>query len=455
MLNRFLKIFFFTSLAVAVLMTSTFLLWSDFSELIYNILRSFTNDRFGITFTIFAPIGLIAICCLFSLLVAIVLKFSTKKKEEESELPKKKSTYFFTYYYIALCFISILVILFSLSKFDFDTSDYVLYENKTITLILLFDACIIEAAILAALLISILTLWKTNRMVAIILSFISLVILGFNFISGEAIYEISSYEDPYKNHYTSYDSSSSYSYDSYSSTDDDYEVFEVEEDYLSFLWDEDDDVNSAFAHFFNYTISSWSSDYPHGILSDFDILEYNLKDDSEESANDDKLFRKIYSYLMENPSEILSTFYSYQNIIHQYIPIEQFHSTGAQALLQYLLVAHDDLYSDDDYSRLQKIHKLMSNIEHEWASEYYDDIKLHINNDYKSTFYDMDGDFYQGGVVWAYSFWARRHAEGTDDVAYEIITSLRDYYSDAEYYSEYEEDGEDYYDEEDGDYDSN
>ncbi|MDR0660677.1 MAG: hypothetical protein LBG19_07740 [Prevotellaceae bacterium] len=92
----------------------------------------------------------------------------------------------------------------------------------------------------------------------------------------------------------------------------------------------------------------------------------------------------------------------------------------------------------------------MSNIEHELASEHYNDIKLHINQDYISRFNDQDVDFYQGGLVWAYSFWASRNAEGTDNIAYTIPNMLQDYYSEAEYYQHYdEEEYEDgYYDEE-------
>ncbi len=112
-------------------------------------------------------------------------------------------------------------------------------------------------------------------------------------------------------------------------------------------------------------------------------------------------------------------------------------------MLNQLIAAHDDLYSDADLSRLQKIYKLMTNIEHEYVYEYYDDIKLHINDSYLSYFYDKDGELYQGGVVWAYSFWARRNAEGIDDIAYTILNTLQEYYSEAEYYFE-----EEYQDEE-------
>lgn len=455
MQNRFFKIFFFTTLTVAALLT--LILFTD--DLLFPVgywLSSLNSDQYSIGFLVFTPIALTIVSGLLSLPVSLAIHWFARKKAKDADAKPKSKTKFYFFYFTALLAVSLLVILFCLLRFTIgDRIIQVEYDAYAIAL--LFGTCVVEAMVLAALLVSVIALWKSNRMAAIILGIIILVALPANFISAEAIYSVSS-----EDYYDSYDYSPNYSlYDDVdveaeAEVEEDYDhVIEVEEDYLSFLWNENDSISNAFSYLFKNNLSDWNSDYPGNFLSDICFKLYWIKESdfgnwmSDSDRRSEETFRKVYRYLKENTSEILSAFYSYQDIIYQYMPVEKFYNTAAANLVSYLYVAHQDLYGDDDLSRLENIHKLMTNIEHDDASDYYDDIKLHINKSYLPTFYSKDGELYQGGVVWAYSFWARRHTEGTDDIAYTIISALQSHSSDSEYYAEYYA-GSDEYD--DGDY---
>jgi hypothetical protein len=311
---------------------------------------------------------------------------------------------------------------------------------------LLYGACIVEALVLAAFLVSFFTLWKTNRLVASIIGVIILLIIPANYISGWAIHEASSYY---------YDSEYSYHDDYTPSMEEhsaDNEIFndypdDVVDDYLSFLREEGEyGVDSATNVLFNYDISAWDSEYAYSLLSDIGWTLNNLKNNSTNSYSESipnevekrLSLNKVYSYLIDNPTEAINALKSYKQLLYHYMPVENFYGTAAYMLLNYLLAAHQDLYGDENLNRIQNIYKLMSNIEHDFVSEYYDDIKPHINDSHESIFYD-EGKLYKDGVVWAYSFWARRNAEGTDDIAYTILNMLQDYYSEAEYYQNYAE----------------
>lgn len=450
MFNKFLKTFFYTSLIVAAIIgvLTVFSATSDwFADMLAGI-ASALHEEIPTLIVIFFPIATAVLCGLLALIVSISIHFITKKK---TPAPAKKSK-FFLYYFISLLGVSLLVILFCiLGSNRFSLSELYVDKDNVFAIALLNGACILESIVIAAFLVSIFTLWKTNRLVAYIIGAITLLIIPSNYISRLAVHEISNHYYGYNDSYYSYDTS--VAVQDYSEKEV-YEPIEVEEDYLSFLWGDNDNISSALAYLFKERLSEWDSDYPQHFLSDIDWKVDELRSNDEEdwgySLSDSEkqsetTIRKVYSYLTKHPSEILSAFYSYQNIIYQYMPIYEFYDTGAEALLKQLSAAHDDLYSDGDLDRLQKIYKLMINIEHGDAYEYYDDIKLHINDSYLPIFHDKDGDLYQGGVVWAYSFWARRHAEKTDDIAYTILTHLNEYYSDAAYYTEDEEeyDGED------------
>ena len=453
MFNQFFKTFFFTSIAVAALVGLLVSLdaTSDwFANILASLIRPYYREISTVTVALF-PIATTVLCGLLTLIVNMAMHLIFKKDET---VTKGKTSKFFIYYFISLVVVSLLVLLSSMLRFNL--LSLCLWASDVFAIGLLYGACIVEAIALSALLVSFFTLWKTNRPVSYVLGVIILLIIPLNYISGEAIYEIADYSNYDDSDYGSgYSSESAEAEEVFEYSDDEsgYEAIEVEEDYLSFLWDEDEDISSTFSYLFRNCLSDWNGEYPNYFLSDIDWLVDRLNENSEEwrknfseeDKSSEKILQKIHDYLTEDPSGILSTFYSYQNVIYQYMPVSDFYGTGAYALLSYLTVAHEDLYSDSDLNRLQKIYKLMVNIEHVDAVDYYEDLKIHINNDYLSNFNDKDGDLYQGGVVWAYSFWARRHAERTDDIAYTILSHLNEHYSEAEYYTSDEDSDEDYY----------
>lgn len=452
MLSKFFKIFFFVSLAMAIAIAVLATLDAT-SYWFANMLADMAYSQGEISTAVVAlfPIAATILCGVLALIISIPVYFACKKKTAAS--PKK--TKFFLYYFISLIAVSLLVLLFCSLRFDI--SDRYVWTSDVFIILLLYGACIVEALVLAAFLVSFFTLWKTNRLVACIIGIIILLIIPANYISGYAVYEVSSYSSRYEN----------YGYpDNYPAlTEDNGEVvmFEdypdgVDNDYLSFLLNNNEpSVSSALSVLFGYDISNWEADYSSSLISDIGWTLYKLREhETDEVTNNipnesEKRIslNKIFDYLVGHPSEAVEALASYRNAVTYYMPVEKFYGTAGYQLLNYLSAAHEDLYKDDDLTRVRNIFKLMNNVEHDWAYEYYDDIKLHINDSYQSRFYDKDGDFDQGPMVWAYSFWARRNAEGTDDVAYALLTMLQDYYSDAEYYQSYDEEtGDDYSDEE-------
>ena len=435
MLNKFYKIFFFTSLVVTALI-AMMVAFGDASRLFELIPTKIIHNSRDISTVAaaFLPIGITILCALFTLLFSIILHF-TRKKEATTDTPKKIS--FFFYYFICLITVSLLVLFFCWLRFNIlerciDISDIIVFP-------LLYIACIVEASVLAALFVSLFTLWKTNKTVAFIIGAIIIFIIPANFICGEAVREASNY---CRYNYTTNNYDSQYYVAEEEYDEGDYEnVIEVVDDYLSFLWGDDDNIDATFEYLFNDELSSWNSDYPQSflfVLSDF-VYTLNADDEEWNSLNTDtdtkgllrNTIRKIHRYLKDNSSEILNAFYSYEDVIYKYIPISRFNGTASEALLQQLTVAHNDLYGDNGFSRLRNIYSQMTDISHSYASEYYDDIKQYINQDYLHYFNDKDGDFYQGAAVWAYSFWARRYVEGTDDIAYTILRQINEHY---EYY---------------------
>ena len=430
MLRNFFKVFFFTSLVVTALITVLTTLHGTRHIFAHMLAEIAYVERGEISTAVaaFFPVTITVLCMLLALLVCVALHFIQKKKATTATSSNAK---FFLYYFIALVVVSLLVLFFCWNRFQL--LERCINVAHVVVFALLYGACVVEALVLSALTMSFFTLWKTNKLVASIIGVIIILIIPANVISGEAVKEASTYSS--SNNNTWRHAHGSPPYDSYIEEEDIYnEPIEVVEDYLAFLWEEEEDIDNALDYLFRDKLSSWDNDYAQHFLFDIMNLAYMLNATNEEwgSSDDEKLpgntLRKIYRYLTKNPAEILNAFYSYQGAIYQHIPAQGFYATGADALLQQLIAAHNDLYSSEDLSRLQNIYKLMANIKHDWVTDYYNDIKLHIDESYLSIFYDKDGDFYQGGAVWAYSFWARRNAEGTDDIAYSILSLLSQYY---------------------------
>ena len=457
MLQKLYKAFFFVSLVITALIAAS-VMYGDTSRIFINI---FTNGYGEIPADVaaFFPIGITILCILLALLVSGIIYFIQKNKTDEPT-PSKKNFFFF--YFISLTAVSLLVLLFYSLRSDM--YDRCISNYDVIVFAFLYGACVIEAVILAAFLMSFFTLWKTNKPVASIIGIIIILIIPANFISSQAIYEASSrcnarYRAAY--HFDNTVGTSDYDSDDEVEADDYYEdVIEVVDDYLSFLWNEEDDTDAAFEYLFEEELEHWDDSYPQSFLSyRIGDLTYILSADEEEWSDlksrsnridglSGNTLRKIYRYLIKNPSEILAAFYSYQDIIYRYIPVYDFHNTAAETLLQQLTVAYNDLYRNNGLNRLRSIYTMMTKVKHDEARDYYHNIKPYINDDHSACFYDKDGDFHQGGVVWAYSFWARRNAEGIDDIAYRILSHLNEYYMYAAHYHYSDEEEEYEYDDE-------
>ena len=436
MLHKFYKAFFFVSLIITALIAVT-IMYGDTSRIFIDI---FTNGYGEILADVpaFLPICATVLCILLALLVGGVIHFIQKNKEV-ALTPSKRN--FFLFYFISLTVVSLLVLLFYLLRSDM--YDRCIDNYDVIVFALIYGACVIEALVLAAFLVSFFTLWKTNKPVAYIIGVIIVLITLANIISGQAIYEASSrcnatYRAAY-NQNKNIDSSH-YDSDDEVEADDDYEdVIGIVDDYLSFLWDEDDDIDAALEYLFTDRLD-WGSVYSEHLLTNIEFLSYRLRS-SDKDWNDyyrdyydiaTKTLRNAYHYLKQTPSAILDAFFSYEDVIYRCMPISEFHNTAADQLLKQLTVAYNDLYSDNGLNRLQSIYIEMDDSKHDFAWEYYDDIKPHIDDDYLHYFYDRDGDFLQNVVVWAYSFWARRNAEGTDNIAYRILSHLNEHYIEEE-----------------------
>ncbi len=409
--------------------------WNSFALLLERIFGT-NGNRISVAAALLIPFAVFVLCSIIGLICCLIIK-----PKQSQVVEKKKSAIFYPFFFFSFGLTSLLPVPLCLA-FIFNPFHFCYHIDYNFFIPAVYMGCLALALVQAALLMSAVTMWKVNKVVSFMLfAFVAISFLAC-VLPGWVGYEIAD-KDSYKYYSDSYyDNSDSAVAEPATYEGDDYEE---PEPVLSNLWEsseyDKDSVSLAVGYFserirqmeneYSNVLDLWTYGHNSSYTYNEDDLYYG---DDEKKIWPDKsdfyqAFRnqiKIVSYLQGNNDLILKAFMAYNGILFDAISSKVYYRSGAAELLAALSHAHDDLYdTGNSSSRLSKIYKLMTNIEHSVASEYYDDIKIHADKETLESYFKTDsGEIDERLVVWAYSFWARRYHDGTEEAAYSILQDI-------------------------------
>ena len=129
------------------------------------------------------------------------------------------------------------------------------------------------------------------------------------------------------------------------------------------------------------------------------------------------LYKYAYRYYRHNDLTGLDQWvHRFRKLIRLMIPRETYIDKGFDAIVRQLLVAYDDMLIRGSFSH---VYEVMTKTEWESSCDAYDKIlpfvrdrrlRAFINENDEISFVER-GKVNKWSVVWAYSFWARRHSE--------------------------------------------
>jgi len=143
-----------------------------------------------------------------------------------------------------------------------------------------------------------------------------------------------------------------------------------------------------------------------------------------------KVFMSLFVELYKNRAEYLSNgkFQHYVKQLAGIIPRKTYVDNGWDKMVRQLLIAYSDLAANP--GSFSKIYRIMS-ADKKHPAYYYDDIRKFVSDERIADFLFTSNEYiYSAGdvntpaVVWAYSFWGRRHNENPDSVE-PIVAILR------------------------------
>jgi hypothetical protein len=179
---------------------------------------------------------------------------------------------------------------------------------------------------------------------------------------------------------------------------------------------------------------------PNGYFVGMDFEDYD-RDNAQyvKWGTGMKPFRRLFEYAnssrereMAGLDKLIRRFGTLVKLI---IPYEKYVANGWEQITHQLLTAYDDLSSDE--RNFAKVYQIMCE-DHNWnyPDFYYEKLapfvrdkqmEVFISNRHleKDTYLKVNrGDVNRWSVVWAYSFWARRHHENPDNIPH-IVAALK------------------------------
>lgn len=159
--------------------------------------------------------------------------------------------------------------------------------------------------------------------------------------------------------------------------------------------------------------------YEDGLSSEYDKLQFLVSNMSREKG------------------QVMQLFNRYEELLYCLIPEELYKESAMHLYVRTLLYTYEQLHcQEEDYNALMtRFYDLGLEVERVgWEAEervfseyepYIDDI---IHERFESTQLYLDSRFSRT-VQWFYSFWARRHHEGNDEVVHEILQRINAHYS--------------------------
>lgn len=209
--------------------------------------------------------------------------------------------------------------------------------------------------------------------------------------------------------------------------------------YFCDLWenpeDDKDNVSYVIKTYFNKYLFLTKKGSLSALKDSYSMQGFESKDEKVEKVRD-----KI-----ETKSErIIAAYKSYKDLFYNILSNNVYTNSGLKTGVKSLICTHNDLYkSGNEIKNLENISVIMeTRFKHDnyTAQSYYNLIKPYASDDLfdilqsKSEIIEIDetkstpSEQTKALVVWAYSFWARRHSENNDNEIFEILTNIDEHY---------------------------
>ncbi len=394
----------------------------------------------------------------FFLLIGLIAGTSVNVEKMEEKKPRKGESFFF-FYLCCFTLLSLLVFLFSMFFFNPFTAYFSLTHDLIQGESIIYAGIVITALLQAALVSSIISLWKTNAGVGILLSFIWLFFLSMTVLPGMIL---SDYVNPHESackkgnnddyrmpvpveaieeaHPVEEDTVENYEY---------YDGGEYEYDDSPFcggMWDDPESCiprvklalvfadnwkqysGSATWEFFNDPI--WN----HELLPEYAEYDHDWKGKKGGYAGYYN-FHKAINFFKNEPFYLTRFFELYEQTIYKTISQRRYKESGASRLIPLFIAAYKDLYRDgvkDGREKSLTIYTEMSTGEERaiWdGSGHFEFITQFATQEALDKFHYVDEQQIDKDlVVWIYSFWARRENEGSAQTVYGILQKIVNHY---------------------------
>lgn len=212
---------------------------------------------------------------------------------------------------------------------------------------------------------------------------------------------------------------------------------ELSEDYTEESEEEDSEAEIS------KLVSSWDSLIPDwgGLEGKYDFYDVRIligKSLEEHIVENDHYYVVEYiENLKERPDELYSEFELYRPVIFSLIPVQTYHISNFDKILDGLLLTYDDIGAENE--KLNEIYKGM-NIRHDGPGPNMDQYYSHFEKHFSSGTIEKLQDYtFSGGskfkdsdIMWFYSFWARRNHEGNSKEIAIILNEIKEYYNSEE-----------------------
>ncbi|MDR2848263.1 MAG: hypothetical protein LBV39_04075 [Bacteroidales bacterium] len=361
--------------------------------------------------------------------IGLVVWFVVRAKDNGQAKTDKRKTFFF-YYLLTFSATGLLLFIGSTALFNPFTSYVFKYVDELLTAT--YCGCVILALLEAALLMSIVKMWKTNTVVSIILACILVAFLVTTFIPivviSDSIYHScgnSSYYDDEIMDIEDIDEVEA----------DEVEAVAVPDEEPCDLWSESNDcadnIESALKFVIHY-YSKYTDLSVWNLWDDQDIASYQYKYywDTREEYNGYRNLPPFVQFLKNHNTQLSKLFKTYGYLLFKTVPRDLYWNSAASRLVTLVNHTYDELYVHGNGDQTcERIYDVMENNNLAFY-DYFARLKpICIRDEALHYFYDEDDDVDKSIAVWAYSFWGRRYHEGNAVATHQILLKIAEHYN--------------------------
>ncbi|HEU4495756.1 MAG TPA: hypothetical protein VFR70_01775 [Flavobacterium sp.] len=157
-----------------------------------------------------------------------------------------------------------------------------------------------------------------------------------------------------------------------------------------------------------------------------------------QASEDDKdyFLSKYFKDIRRSPATISFAFETYKYILYNSVSRRTYRIANFDKIINGLLVAYDDLTSEESAGNIQKIYDIMSAEREGYdidAGDYYPQLEKYFTQEAIYQLEDMrlsnGSQFSNGDIVWLYSFWARRNHEKNMDEVVAVLREIKENYN--------------------------